>query len=409
MSGPRTCLALAATLLAAHVSAAQTAPAVAPTAAPTTAGPMLSGDSPLQCWWRSSSGAIHVGEMVDVTLTCAVLETSSLRAVPDQSRLSVASVQLMPFEIVGGSHPPDVRQGDRRLFQYVYQLRLLDADVIGRDVKLPPLAIPYRVQSQTGADASLAGRDLVHLMPQLAIRVVSQVPAEAEDIRDGADASLGRIAALRFRASGFRVAALVLGALGAVAVLGALAPLVGRLRKGRPTLAGRVSDRRVLGHAADVLDGLARGATAAGWTPEALAEAHGAVRLVAAAVMRDGVRQARLGSLAPMPEGRLLVQRRWRRARTALTAHVTGAAVGRALAALPPRASATDRARLERLRDSLDALTRARYVQGASLDDRGPLDEAVAAARDLAREVARERLFTPREWFRAPAPQVPGV
>ncbi len=407
MSGPNVGVAVAATLLAAHVSAAQTAPA----SAPPTAVPMLSADSPLQCWWRASPGAIHVGEIVDVTLTCAVLETSSLRAVPDQSRLSVASVQLMPFEIVGGSHPPDVRQGDRRLFQYVYQLRLLDADVIGRDVKLPPLAIPYRVQSQTGAEASLAGRDLVHLMPQLAIRVVSQVPAEAEDIRDGADASLGRIDALRFRASGFRAAALVLGALGAVAALGALAPLVGRLRKGRPALAGRVSDRLVLRHAAGVLDGLARDATAAGWTPGTLAEAHGAVRLVAAAVMRDGVRQARLGSLAPMPEGRLLLQRRWRRGRTALTAHVTGAAVGRALTALPEGASATERARLERLRDSLDALTRAQYVAGASLDDRAPIDEAVAAVCEVAREVARERLFTPREWFRpaAPAVQAPGA
>ena len=407
MSGLRACLMLTATLLAGPASAGQPAPA--PAVPP--AEPMLSADAPLQCWWRASSGAIHVGELVDVTLTCAVLETSSLRAVPDESRLSVASVQLMPFEIVGGSHPPDVRQGDRRLFQYVYQLRLLDADVIGRDVKLPPLAIPYRVQSQTGVEASLAGRDLVHLMPQLAIRVVSLVPAEAEDIRDGADASLGRIDALRFRASGFRAAALVLGALGVVAVLGALAPLVGRLRKGRPTLAGRVSDRLVLRHAAGILDGLAQDATTAGWTPETLAEAHGAVRLVAAAVMRDGVRQARLGSLAPMPEGRLLLQRRWRRARTALTAHVTGGAVGRALEQLPARAPAAERARLERLRESLDALSRAQYVQGASLDDRAPIDEAVATTRDLAREVARERLFAPREWFRpaAPAVQAPGA
>ena len=406
MSGLRACLMLTATLLAGPASAGQPAPA--PAVPP--AVPMLSADAPLQCWWRASSGAIHVGELVDVTLTCAVLETSSLRAVPDESRLSVASVQLMPFEIVGGSHPPDVRQGDRRLFQYVYQLRLLDADVIGRDVKLPPLAIAYRVQSQAGADASLAGRDLVHLMPQLAIRVVSQVPAEAADIRDGAEASLGRIDALRFRASGFRVAALVLGALGAVAALGALTPLVGRLRKGRPALAGHVSDRQVLGQVGDVLDGLARDA-AAGWTPETLGEAHGAVRLVAAAVMRSGVRQARLGALAPIPEGRLLVPRRWRRARTALTAHVTGDAVGRALAALPPGASATERARLARLRESLDALTCAQYVQDASLDDRGPIDEAVATARAVAREVAHERLFTPREWFHraAPAPRAPGV
>ena len=76
---------------------------------------------------------------------------------PDESRLTVAAMQLAPFEIVGGDHPPDLRAGDRRFFQYRYRLRLIDADVIGRDVKLPPLAIPYRVQSRVGAGCD-AGR-----------------------------------------------------------------------------------------------------------------------------------------------------------------------------------------------------------------------------------------------------------
>ena len=402
----RLVLALTAALGLAAVSGAQPAapPSVPPTAG--AAGPLaaLSNEAPLQCWWRASPGAARVGEIIEVTLTCAVLESATVRAVPDESRLSVASVQLMPFEIVGGSHPPDVRAADRRLFQYVYQLRLLGADVIGRDVKLPPLAIPYRVQSQIGADAALAGRDLVHLMPQIPVRVVSQVPADADDIRDSAEASLGRIDTLRFRASAFGAAALVLGALGLVAALGALTPAFGRLRAGRTKVPGRLSDRLVLQHAASVLDRLARESAAAGWTPDTLTEAHGAVRLTAAAVMRDGVRQARLGPTAPVPEGRLLVQRRLRRARTALTAHVTGAAIGRALTALPADASATERARLERLRDSLDALTRAHYVADASLDQRAPIDEAIAAARDIARDVARERLWAPREWFRPAMP-----
>ena len=108
-----------------------------------------------------------------------------------------------------------------------------------------------------------------------------------------------------------------------------------------------------------------------------------------------------------MPEGRLLLKRRLRRARTALTAHVTGEAVGRVLAALPPSAPATERGRLERLRDSLDALTRATYVAEASLDERAPIDDAVAAARDIARDVARERLWSPREWVRSAASPSP--
>lgn len=407
-------LALSATLALAAGSGAQ--PALAPPVPPPAAAasaPLaaLSNEAPLQCWWRASPGAARVGQIIEVTLTCAVLESATVRAVPDESRLSVASVQLMPFEIVGGSHPPDVRAADRRLFQYVYQVRLLGADAIGRDAKLPPLAIPYRVQSQVGADAALAGRDLVHMMPQLPIRIVSQVPDDAEDIRDSAEASLSRIDTLRFRASAFGAAAMVLGALGLVAALGALTPALGRLRAGRTTVAGRVSDRLVLQHAAGVLDRLTREAAAAGWTPETLTEAHGAVRLTAAAVLRDGIRQVRLGPTAPVPEGRLLVQRRLRRGRTALTAHVTGAALGRALTALPASASATERARLEQLRESLDALTRAQYVAEVSLDDRVPIDQAVAAVRDLARDVARERLWTPREWLRPamPAAGAPGA
>ncbi|HUU32776.1 MAG TPA: hypothetical protein VMW48_01870, partial [Vicinamibacterales bacterium] len=173
---------------------------------------------------------------------------------------------------------------------------------------------------------------------------------------------------------------------------------------------GRVSDRRMLTHAAGVLDRLTRDA-AAGWTPETLAAAHGAARLVAAGVLRDGVRQLRLGPSARLPEGRLLLRRRLGRGGSALTAHVTGAAVERALAGLPATASTAERARLERLRDSLGALTRVRYVADANLDDRGAIDEAVRTARDLAREVARERLWSPRDWFGAPAPapQMPGV
>ena len=120
-----------------------------------------------------------------------MLERDDVRAVPDESRLTVAAIQLAPFEIVGGSDPPDMRSGDRRFFERRYQIRIIDADVIGRDVKLPPLAIPYRVESRVGAGSTLAGRDLVHLMPQLVFRVVSQVPADATDIRDASDAGLG--------------------------------------------------------------------------------------------------------------------------------------------------------------------------------------------------------------------------
>lgn len=361
------------------------------------------GTAPLQCWWRTSSGAIHVGEILEVTLTCAARDDEQVRAVPDESRLTVAAVQMAPWEIVGGSHPPDTRAGGRRFFQYVYQVRAIDPDAIGRDVKLPALVIPYKLESRVGADATLAGRDLSHVMPQLAVRMLSLVPTEAVDIRDTTNVSLGRVEALRFRARGFGLAGTVFAVLAAVAALGALAPLAGRLRTRRPGAAGGVSDRAALVHAAGVLDDVLQRARADEWTAEGIADAHRAARLVTAIALGSDWRQQRLETPATA-EGRLVVPGRWRRPATALTARVTPGAVDRALNARAAASGATSRVRLERLRDGLVALTRAQYSQGAV--DRAAVEEAAGAARDIAREIARERLWSPRTWFarRTPHP-----
>ncbi len=399
---------LGAALLVLGIAAAaagQTPPSRSTAAAPLPAlaagAPVLSDDTPLQCWWRASSGAIRLGEIVDVALTCAVLESGTVTAVPDETRLAVAAVQLSPFEIVDGSRPPDVRAGDRRFFQHRYRLRILSPDVIGRDVTLPPLAIAYRLQSRVGADAILAGRDLVHQMPQLVVRVVSQVPADADDIRDSADASLAEIDALRFRANAYSVAAMIFVALGVVAVLGTLVPLITALRRPRPAAVRRMPDRVVLDHAARVLGERLEAARGAAWTPEALSAAHAAGRVVAAIATGTGVRELPLVAGAAPPEGRLLVTRRLRRQAAAVTTHVTAGHLSRALAAVPAAVSPVARIRLERLRDALAALTRAEYGAADRLD-LAAVDEAVSALRDIGVEMAREKLASPREWFGRP-------
>ena len=94
---PTAWLAAAGLILAAAGAAAQT---------PARSGQVLDPSAPFQCWWRSATGAIRLGEIVEVSLTCAVLERDDVRAVPDQSRLTVAAIQMAPFEIVGGSDPP---------------------------------------------------------------------------------------------------------------------------------------------------------------------------------------------------------------------------------------------------------------------------------------------------------------
>src|SRR5262245_49684376 len=68
---------------------------------------------PIRCWWRTTAGAIRTGEHFSLVLTCAVLENEAVQVVPDEARLGSAVIQLAPFEIVGGSHPTDLRTDDR--------------------------------------------------------------------------------------------------------------------------------------------------------------------------------------------------------------------------------------------------------------------------------------------------------
>src|SRR5579862_7809790 len=71
---------------------------------------------PIECWWRTTSNAVRVGELFDVILTCAVINTSSTTVVPDQSRLDPAVLQLPPFEVTGGSQSTDLTTPSRRFF-----------------------------------------------------------------------------------------------------------------------------------------------------------------------------------------------------------------------------------------------------------------------------------------------------
>ncbi len=375
-------------------AAAATALAIAlaarASAQPPAAGPVPTESAPLQCWWRSDAGAIRLGEIVEVTLTCAMLERDDLRAVPDESRLTVAAIQMAPFEIVGGSHPPDLRHADRRLIEYRYQLRIIDADVIGRDVKLPPLAIPYRVESRVGAGTTLAGRDLAHLMPQLVLRVVSQVPADATDIRDAGDASLAEVDALRFRASVFAGVAALLAVLAVLIGGSAVVPIWRRARGTRTRRDAVVSDRAVLQAARAHLDAVLAAHPAGDFDADAIASAHHALRLVAAIAGGQPVRQIATPGTAAVPEGRLLATGWPGRTRAAVTAHTTPAALTQMLDTLSPHAPAHHRMRLEGLRDGLAVVTQAQYA-AADRPDGSAVADALRGARDLAAELARER------------------
>jgi hypothetical protein len=347
--------------------------------------------SPIRCWWRTSAGAVRLGEPFDVRLTCAVLETDSVQVVPDETRLSVAGVQLKPFEVIGGSHPADTRAGQRRFFQYRYTLRIIDANQIGQDVALPNLAIVYNVQSRVSRDATLAGRDFTYILPGLPVRVLSQVPDSGVDIRDGSDVGLERLEALYFRARLLDIASVALAAGGAL--LGVLALVTLTRRRGGSGSRGRsrVSERRALLAAGDELERVARHA-AGGWTQELLAEGHAALRVVSAVALGYRISEQPVEAGALAADGRLVVRARVpRRESAAIASAITAADVARAVDRMPPATTLAHRAGVEALARALAAFTAARYVAETGVRDDAALLEGIDGGRAEAVRLARER------------------
>jgi hypothetical protein len=324
---------------------------------PATAPDRVQGYEPIRCWRQSTAGAVTIGESFSVVLTCAVYDAENAQVVPDESRLGVASIQMAPFEILGGSHPADVRRGPRRFLQYDYQLRIINPDAIGHDVNIPPLSISYRIHSRVGAAASVEGRDLTYLLPMMPIRVLSLVPADASDIRDASNASLGAIESLRFRSSVFRVLTIVLGTLAAAMVILALVPVARTRGRAAAVDRDRVSAGAVAKRAsAELRDIQAR--AAGGWDDDTIARALSAIRLIAAAAIGRGISQK--PAAGPVPEGRIVVtQGIVRRLSMAVSSAVTADDLTRAAGDPAVSMSTTGRQQLEQLRDALDAFTAA--------------------------------------------------
>lgn len=348
------------------------------------------GVDPIRCWWQSSTGAITMGESFNVVLTCAVIETASMQVVADESRLGVASIQMAPFEILGGSHPADAHRQQRRYFQYHYQLRLISADAIGHDVNVPALSIPYRVHSRVGAAAALEGRDLTYLMPALPIKVLSLVPAEAVDIRDGSDASLGAVESLRFRSSLFEVLAIAFGALAAVMAVLALVPLVRGERKTGAVATDRLSERATASRAARELADVQALSLAEGWTDAVVARALAASRVIAALAIHHPISEKALPAGAPVPEGRLEVTHgRLRPRRAAVSSAVTAGEVAVFASQLDDSVTMTRRHHLQGLQSALQELTAALYRQ-APVRDAATLGEAIRHAEEVAGDLRLE-------------------
>src|SRR6516162_5329839 len=154
-------------------------------AQPAPAAPVQTIDlDPIRCWWRTSTGAVRVGESFSLVLTCAVVENATMTVVPDQSPLEPSAIQLPPFEVIGGERQPDLHSDQRRFFQYQYQLRLTSSDLFGKDARIPSVQVTYHVESRVERGESVRGRDRSYVLPSTSVRVLSLVPGDAADIRD---------------------------------------------------------------------------------------------------------------------------------------------------------------------------------------------------------------------------------
>jgi hypothetical protein len=342
--------------------------------------------APIECWTRTSTNAVRVGELFDLVLTCAVVETESTTVVPDQSRLDPAAWQAPPFEVVSGRQASDLRTRTHRLFQYEYAMRYL-GEQIGADIQLPGATINYRVQSRVQGTTAVEGRDRRYVMPPTRIRIASLVPAMANDIHDAPPGTFRAIEDRHFLASLLRIISWVLFGVGGVMVAWALAALARRPREAGAAERRVASEAGVLRVAAGELKEVRRAREAGGWSSNLAARALAALRLAASYALARTVAQTPTGN-NEIAAGQLRVTSRvpYRRAMI-----VSGSATAGAVAQALRKAESSGMPVDERLRDLQVALERfgaAAYGRDSMPSD-ADLDDALERGMRAVRHVAR--------------------
>jgi hypothetical protein len=374
-------LALAvAVVLAAGAAAAQSATDAAP-------GTVNVEVDPIRCWWRTSAGAVRVGEPFEVVLTCAVIENALTVVSPDQSRLEPTALQLPPFEVIGGTHFPDSRTADRRFFQYEYRVRLIQDDAFGIDAPLPEVEITYRIRTRTPDGSSVEGRELSYILPPAAVRVLSLVPAGASDIRDATGETFNDLSAQAFRANVLRVVAGLLFSLGAVMAVLVLIRLGRTVFRSEETTSQLLPDTVVLRGTARELEEVKQLRQHQDWSDESAERVLAALRIVGTYALSRRTNQIVAPEKAQPREGHLLFHGGWLSGRQVLASgSVTAATVGQALVGAEPGDERY--ADLEQLQIALMRFAAVQYgredagLDGAALD--ASLEHGLGMARRLA-------------------------
>src|SRR5437763_1792222 len=92
---------------------------------------------PIKCFWKTDRSAVIVGERFTVVLTCGIVETDKIKAVPDFNQLEASTIGLQPFEVVKGVRHEDIRDAPWRYIQYEYTVRLIAEGRFEKDLNLP--------------------------------------------------------------------------------------------------------------------------------------------------------------------------------------------------------------------------------------------------------------------------------
>ncbi len=363
---------------------------------------------PIRCWWRTSTGAVRIGETFTLALTCAVLETEAVQVVPDESRLGV------------GRHSAGALRGRRRRAtrricaaarggssSTTTSLRIINPDAIGKDVCLPDLSIRLPRQQPARRQRRAAGpRADLHAAAAVGPGRCRWCPRCARHSRLGGASTSRRLESLALpgqrcsESCGWRVH-------------GARRPddAARARRAGAPVhaeghgwrAAAERRRHRFGRRSASSPPSSAR--PSAGLDRRAGRSRAGGVRASRPLARSAVVHQTTAARGATPPEageGRLIAHGRLPRSRTTtLSASTTPGDLARQLARLPASAPAGRRQQLDEMRGALATFSSALYGPAASLD-RSALDQAIASAIVLAR-AARSELNSPlrlaRNWM----------
>ncbi len=322
---------------------------------------------PIRCFWKTDRSSIIVGERFTLVLTCGIIDTDRIKAVPDFNQLEPSTIGLLPFEVVKGVRHEDVKAAPWRYIQYEYTVRTIAEGLFDKELNIPPVKITYHIQSSIGGGST--GRDQTYQLPPITMRIASLVPAKNTDIRDASAATFSDIENRRVRSTGEFVAAAI--AFGFAVVLLGLAAVrvVGRYRVRTPAA------ERPLGLGA-VLRGVLREArsvkadAAGGWTPELTARALTALRIGGAVALGRPVAQAIVAPHVAPREGQLALRKGLLGSRRSLVSNATTAeTIARSMKAAGGRPlNARTEAILRELESALGVLSTARYGRTASYD-----------------------------------------